>query len=200
MISLTGKPETSRSVNRPSGGFTLIELILVMAMMLIVLSLAGASLSGFFKGRTLDAEARRFLSLTRYAQSRAAAESIPMVLWVDLRRRLYGVEPEYSFSTTGDRVVEYRMAEDLTIQVMSTPQQNVRSTRGSSGGRFGNADIQIRFSPDGFLNDLNPQQILLLPQDSNSAATRNTAGILIAPNRTSSGYEVQPNSTYAMQR
>ena len=200
MIFRTGKPETSPSANPPSGGFTLIELILVMAMMLIVLSLVGASLSGFFKGRTLDAEARRFLSLTRYAQSRAAAESIPMLLWVDLRRRLYGVEPEYSFSATGDRVVQYAMADDLTIQVMSSPQQNSRSTRSSVGGRFGNADIQIRFSPDGFLNDLNPQQILLLPQGDNSLSARGTAGILIAPNHTASGYEVKPHSNYAMRR
>lgn len=200
MIFRTGNSRTSPSGSRPRGGFTLIELILVMAMMLIVLSLAGASLSGFFKSRTLEAEARRFLSLTRYAQSRAAAESTPMILWVDLRRRLYGVEPEFSFSLTGDRVVEYLMGDDLTIQVITTPQQNARSTRGSEGGRFANADIQMRFSPDGFLGELNPQQIVLLPQSDSIPSSRGSGGILIAPNRTASGYEIQPSTAYATRR
>src|SRR5262245_30883815 len=50
--------------------FTLIELILVMAMLLIVLGVAFPSLKGFFQGRNIDSEARRFLSLTRYGQSR----------------------------------------------------------------------------------------------------------------------------------
>ncbi len=65
-----------------AGAFTLIELILVMAMLAIVISVALPSLKGFFRGRNLDSEARRFLSLTRYGQSRAVSEGVPMVLWI----------------------------------------------------------------------------------------------------------------------
>jgi len=43
--------------------FTLIELMLVMAILLIVLAVSFPSLRGFFRGRNLDNEARRFLSL-----------------------------------------------------------------------------------------------------------------------------------------
>src|SRR5437763_11469882 len=62
--------------------FTLIELILVMALMSIVIALIAPSLSNFFRSRTLDSEARRFVSLTRYVQSRAVSEGIPMMVWI----------------------------------------------------------------------------------------------------------------------
>jgi type II secretion system protein H len=60
--------------------FTLIELILVMTILLVVMAVAFPSLRGFFRGRNLDSEARRILALTRYGQSRAVAEGVPVVL------------------------------------------------------------------------------------------------------------------------
>src|SRR4051794_30959806 len=45
-------------------GFTLIELILVMTLLMIVLAVSAPSLGSFFKGRNLDSEARRIYSLT----------------------------------------------------------------------------------------------------------------------------------------
>src|SRR5436190_5276257 len=55
---------------RRRSGFTLIELIVVMTLLVAVISIALPSLGGFFRGRTLDSEARRLLSLTRQGQSR----------------------------------------------------------------------------------------------------------------------------------
>src|SRR5262245_50618644 len=78
--------------------FTLIELILVMALLAIVLTVVGTSLGRFFRGRTLDSEARRLLSLTRYGQSRAVADGIPMVLWIDPDQHRYGLQAEYTFT------------------------------------------------------------------------------------------------------
>ena len=52
-------------------GFTLIELVVVMTLLVTVIALASPSLAGFFRGRALDAEARRMMSLTRLGQSRA---------------------------------------------------------------------------------------------------------------------------------
>jgi prepilin-type N-terminal cleavage/methylation domain-containing protein len=63
--------------------FTLVELIVVMTLLVTVIALASPSLAGFFRGRAVDAEARRFMSLTRLGQSRAAPEGVPMILWVD---------------------------------------------------------------------------------------------------------------------
>src|SRR5262245_41504309 len=73
-------------------GFTLIELILVMALLAIAIGVTFPTLRGFFRGRVLDSEARRLLSLTRYGQSRAVSEGVPMVLWIDARQKTYGLE------------------------------------------------------------------------------------------------------------
>ena len=46
-------------------GFTLIELVLVMTLLIVVISFSAPSLGKFFRGRALDGEARRLLSLSR---------------------------------------------------------------------------------------------------------------------------------------
>src|SRR6266850_4075427 len=74
--------------------FTLIELILVMALLTILTSLAAPSLSRFFRGRALDSEARQLLSLTHAGQSRAVADGFPMLLWIDAPQRAYGLQEE----------------------------------------------------------------------------------------------------------
>src|SRR6266566_7071347 len=73
-------------------GFTLMELILVMTVLAIAVSITAPALANFFRGRTLDSEARRFLSLTRHGQSRAVAEGVPMELWLDAVNQTYGLE------------------------------------------------------------------------------------------------------------
>src|SRR5689334_15919462 len=71
------RPHTNRTrrslpaVKRPEShapGFTLIELILVMAILTVAVSITAPALSNFFHGRTLDSEARRMLALTRQGQ------------------------------------------------------------------------------------------------------------------------------------
>ena len=51
-----------------SRGFTLIELILVMTLLVIGVSFISPQLGGFFRGRTVQSEARRMISLSRLAQ------------------------------------------------------------------------------------------------------------------------------------
>ncbi len=75
MTLQTGNRRTRSNEPDRARAFTLIELILVMALLLIVIGVALPSLKRFFHGRNLDSEARRFLSLTRYGQSRAVSEA-----------------------------------------------------------------------------------------------------------------------------
>src|SRR5438128_2340756 len=96
--------------------FTLIELILVMALLLIVLGVAFPSLKSFFQGRNLDAEARRFLSLTHYGQSRAVSEGLPMMLWIDAPGRAYGLQVQTGYTETDDKAVQYTLDKDLDVQ------------------------------------------------------------------------------------
>lgn len=76
-------------------GMTLIELILVMALLSVILAYSTPALSNFFKGRKSMEEARRMLSLTRYAHSEAISRAEPMEMWFNLERKIYGLRPQY---------------------------------------------------------------------------------------------------------
>src|SRR6187551_2505075 len=105
-MSPTGNPRSDGRRARRSIAFTLIELMLVMTILLIVMAVAFPSLRGFFRGRNLDSEARRLLSLIRYGQSRAANEGVPMVLWIDAKRRTYGLEAATGYLDVDEHAVD----------------------------------------------------------------------------------------------
>ena len=81
---------SSRHVIR-TRAFTLIELILVLALLVIITSLAAPAMANFIRGRALDSEARRLFALMHAGQSRAVSEGMPMVLWVDEKQGAYGL-------------------------------------------------------------------------------------------------------------
>jgi type II secretion system protein H len=83
---------------RSQRAFTLVELIVVMVLLLIVASMVAPRMSSFFQGRALSQEARRMLSLAHFAQSRAVAEGVPVLLWIDTRNSTYGVEVQAAMS------------------------------------------------------------------------------------------------------
>src|SRR5262245_158113 len=97
--------DEGRTLNS-SAAFTLIELILVMTVLTIAVSLTAPALANFFRGRSLDSEARKLLALTRFGQSRAVSEGIPMELWLDATRGAYGLEAEPSYETTDPKAQE----------------------------------------------------------------------------------------------
>ena len=124
---------------RRQRGFTLIELILVMVLLIIVISLVTPSLSKFFGGRTLDSEVRRFVSLTRYGQSRAVSEGVPMLLWIDPKAGSYGLQQETGYTDGDAKAQDFTVGEGLTINVGKTGAK--ASTTAKRSG--------IHFSPDG---------------------------------------------------
>jgi type II secretion system protein H len=158
MTLRTGSKRNDHHEARRGDAFTLIELILVMAMLLIVLGVAFPSLKRFFRGRNLDSEARRFLSLTQYGQSRAVSEGLPMVLWIDERRAAYGLQVQAGYTDSDSKAVEFALDHDLQVEV-----QTAVTTRSSQLNRavpgVGNVPT-IRFTPDGFLSESSPAGIL----------------------------------------
>ncbi len=144
---------------RNDPGFTLVELILVMAMLLIVLGVAFPSLKGFFRGRNLDSEARRFLSLTRYGQGRAVSEGVPMVLWIDPRRSSYGLQTQAGYTDGDSKAVRFAMGEDTRVEVQMPAFSTPASQLNQSVPGVGNAP-SIRFTPDGFIGETSPDRIL----------------------------------------
>ena len=100
--------------------FTLVELVVVMTLLVTVIALASPSLAGFFRGRAVDAEARRFMSLTRLGQSRAASEGVPVILWVDTAQHTYGLEVDSSFVDQDTKAVEYTLDGNVTAEIGAT--------------------------------------------------------------------------------
>lgn len=163
MMLPTGKPASKRS--RAPRAFTLIELIVVMTLLLVVAGVSFPSLKNFFHGRTLDAEARRLLSLTRYGQSRAVTEGIPMILWFDTREAVYGLQAQTGYLDLDRKAVEYDLAEGLELR-FSSPPALPRST--ASPQRRATAAAlnqpEIRFAPDGAIEDTSPETIEIRQQ------------------------------------
>ena len=187
----TGNCRNRRIAARRGGAFTLIELILVMALLLIVISVSLPSLKGFFRGRNLDSEARRFLSLTHYGQSRAVAEGVPMVLWIDARRGAYGLQMQAGYTDSDSKAVEFVLGDNLKVEV----QAAAVAIRASQLNRIipGVGSVPtIRFTPDGFLGEASPAGIFFR-QGADDA-------IWIAESTNRLNYEIRTNHSLIGRR
>ena len=166
-------------------GFTLIELVLVMAILIVVLSMSATSLSSFFKGRTLQSEGSRFLALTRHAQNRAVSEGLPMSLWIDEEKDKYGLEIAPGFEDRDEKAKEFALGQDLSIEVHWADPGAIRPTGTGS-------EIVLRFTPEGYLDETNPDLIEI--KDKSGAAVR------IAQNRNRLNYEITTNNVLVLRR
>ena len=161
-------------------GFTLIELILVMALLTVVISLTAPRLSRFFHGRTLDSEARRLLALTRGGQSRAVSEGLPMDLWVDTEQGTFGLQAEPSYETSDPKAVDFALDSGLELEVVNkvatAPATAVTMSRNQQTSIASVPRVNlvhsslptIRFLPDGSIADTSPQKLHLTSSDGGS--------------------------------
>lgn len=178
---------------KAAAGFTLVELLLVMALLAIVIAVSAPQLSRFFRGRSLESEARRMLSVIRYAQERAASEGMPMLMWVDDVTGTYGVEAETTFDTEDLQQIEYQMGRDLEVEVVLdvempwdslTPRQplpvlrNTAIPQAPQSGSLARSVQQnlprFRFLPDGGVDEENPEAIELRDSEGNTLQVRLT--------------------------
>lgn len=100
-------------------GFTLIELILVMALLATMMAIAAPSLSRFFAGRGLEEETRRFLSVTRFARSEAISAAVTIVMWIDPEEGAYGISPRDPVDAQFLDSRRYTLTRGLTLEVDS---------------------------------------------------------------------------------
>ena len=135
-----------------SDAFTLIELMLILALLVIITSLAAPAMANFIRGRALDSESRRLFARMHAGQSRAVSEGMPMVLWVDQKQGTYGLEEETTGKTSDPK------AEDLTVD--STLQIAVLNVGLITPTTFKNLPA-IRFLPDGTVDENSPQTLQL---------------------------------------
>ena len=103
---------------RAASGFTLVELILVMAILAAVMALSVPSLSRSLRERSLEQEAARFLALTEFARNEAVSQGVPMVIWVDAQARRFGLEPKTDYGGNEVRR-EYTLHPDVQFELSS---------------------------------------------------------------------------------
>ncbi|HRE82166.1 MAG TPA: prepilin-type N-terminal cleavage/methylation domain-containing protein [Opitutaceae bacterium] len=148
-------------------GFTLIELILIMALLAIAASLAAPQMASFFRGRSLEQESRRLLSLTHYAQSRAVTEGYPMMLWIEPNIGRYGLEIQPGFVDNDDRAVAYDLDASLTLEAVAstafTPYED-------EGVKRETAQTGILFLPDGLVDSSSLSRVILRHSDQTTVA------------------------------
>src|SRR5688572_16541824 len=101
---------------RHPSAFTLVELIIVMALLAIVMAVAAPTLSRSMKERNLAGEMARLLSATEYARSEAVSQGVPMVIWIDPGSRRIGIEPKQGFDGEPSRNREYTWNEDINVE------------------------------------------------------------------------------------
>jgi len=117
-----------------------------MAILTIVIGLVVPKLTDFFAGRSLFSEARRFISLTRYGQSRAIAEGVPIVLWINSKTGTYGLQQETGYNDGDKKNMDFTLDKALKIDVS---KGTIAIARSGTGQPKKGALPGIHFSPDG---------------------------------------------------
>lgn len=149
MTSLTAHPPLAE----PTSGraFTLVELLLVLALLAIGASLSAPRLAEFFRGRSLDNEARRLLSLTHLGAARASAEGRPMSLWFDLAAGRYGLSAAGATRFGDPREQAFTLDADLALEL--SPNRREPAHADPAVLTANRASVpDIRFEPDGTID------------------------------------------------
>ncbi len=154
-----------------------------MALLAIAASFVAPRMTDFFRGRALSLEAQRLLSLTHYGQSRAAAEGVPVVLWIDTTKATYGLSLQAGYTETDDRAVTYQAEPTLSLEV---PQGEPAAQSELGDEKLGLAEglSAIRFLPDGDIDDGSVARVVI--RQGTEAALQ----VTLMTNRM--GYEIRP--------
>lgn len=161
----------------PACAFTLIELVLVMALLVVAVSIVAPRMAGFIRGRALDSEARRMAAVLNAGQARAVSEGMPIVLWVDTKQNAYGLQEETPDKNGDQKAEDFTADENVEILVPKTGSTTPTT--------FKNLPA-IRFLPDGTVDPDSPQMLQL--QDSGGSSL----WLVETSNRT--GYEIQTSA------
>jgi Tfp pilus assembly protein FimT len=178
-------------------GFTLVELILVMAVMVTILAFIAPMLRNSFKQRGINQEAVRLLALTEYARNEAVSQGVPTQVWIDPAKGNFGAEamPGYDgdkesagpgtaqgATDTAVRVKEYALPADTHFDTLKSTQRTAE----------GYVQV-IEFNPDGTpTTETGIDSIRIVDKDNNSALlTLTTDGW---------GYEITKEDPHASRR
>ena len=138
-------------------GFTLIELILVMTVLIIAVAMTTPQLSHLFRGRILGEEARRLLAVSRHARSQAVALAVPMRLWVEPDTGAYGVEPDGGYAADEIEPEEFTLSDGVSFDVDDSELDSAFR-------------VSMRFLPDGSIDETGLPHVTLVGYDGKGIA------------------------------
>ena len=152
---------------------------------------AAPALSRFFRGRTLDSQARMLLALTRHGQSRAVAEGVPMELWLDAPQATFGLEAEPSYETSDPKKLEFHLENDMQLQVIAGSPVSGGANMSTALAPATATPVRsthpnlptIRFLPDGSISETSPLMLRLIGREGDS--------LWIAQSRSRLAYEIR---------
>ena len=176
-------PGSSTHQRRRNRGFTLVELIVVMVLLLIVASMVAPRMSSVFRGRAPSSEARRMLSLLNYGRSRAIAEGVPVLLWVDTTRSTYGLMVQAGHTGESERQDVFTAEPSLRFEVPAATDAPASEQEDERLGLPENLPA-IRFNADGFFDESSVGKIIIRQGDEGA--------LEIAPTLNRLSYEIRP--------
>jgi type II secretion system protein H len=103
--------------DKVSPAFTLVELILVMAIMITLLALVAPSLARSSRQRTLEQEASRLLALTEYGRDEAVSQGVPMVVWINPSTGHYGLQEQTGYTGNAVRRKDFCLNSDTHFEL-----------------------------------------------------------------------------------
>jgi prepilin-type N-terminal cleavage/methylation domain-containing protein len=180
-------PAGIRGLRHGRRAFTQIELIFVLALLAIAAVFVSANMSSFFRSRAINFEARRLLSLTHYAQSRAVSEGVPVILWINPADSTYGltIQATYNVADGDAKAVTYSLEPSLKFDL---PTDSAADVSEQDDEKLGLADglAMIRFNPDGFFDEASLKKVMIRQGATDGLEVVQTANRL--------GYEIRPLS------
>jgi type II secretory pathway pseudopilin PulG len=131
--------------------FSLLELVIVMAVMGTILAVTAPSLAGFVHGRSVREEARRLVALTQRAAAVAGAQSCRTRLWIEPATGSYGWRLVETFATETVDEALFSVASGITLEVEPSPASGVLELTFRPDGEIEGADenLRVRFVAGG---------------------------------------------------
>lgn len=116
--------------------FTLIELVLVMAVLVTMLAIVAPVISRSMRGRNLTQQGARLLALTEYSRDEAASLGVPMTVWINPETRSFGTAVKAGYAADTARTKEYTLPADLSFESLQGAQASKAEGHGFEVAEF----------------------------------------------------------------